>query len=697
MRALTCCCVCFLLQATHAAGAGPSPQSSTDMPPEGASLFDALFGRQTSMGRVHTVPYPFQKLLVALRDRLPVADEEQEPFATVLIPLGRSLHRRAAAPEFFRYPRVVVAVDSQTGERLPTRDRLFLAYQEKAEQIEVISYNEAAGRFEFQVVTGYAPGSVPAVGYARRDLCTSCHQNEGPVFPLPPWSETNSDQRVAERIRAHHPLQYHGVATDSGSTDAGIMDSSTNRANMLPTYERVWREGCESPGDRSASLGCRADAFHAMLRFRLGVWSEGMPNATERHATYRRVLDRNWQVRWPAGLPVPDADLPGRAPPLRSLTTDMQPRFDPLVLRPPQARWAAERSMDRVIEGLAEGFLLKADIERLDGALHRNHEEPDDARVEITGGCDVNQTSDSSDGARWFKIQCAQSARGGGLDLAAELVATETGRLRDGLSWLFVTDYENAIYADLSGSIESLPSGDKTARLSVFKRYDTIRARIWDDAVISGIEFEWEPDSNGMHGRFALTLVYDLDRMVDAIADMLHDAKEGTFDGFDYRAIRGVALMDALFDKLGIEYPAAPPSPQLTLSAVDRSGAARGGYERSENPPVRLFQRHCGTCHGSATRSPPGFLAGDREQVAANLRACADRIGFRLAMWRTPADARARSPMPPAAHLDAAAVDAEQWVNSEDYVALRSHADALAPGSGPLPSVDYAKLPPCLP
>jgi len=37
------------------------------------------------------------------------------------------------------------------------RDRLFAGYREKAGIIEVISYNEAAGRFEFQVVKDYRP------------------------------------------------------------------------------------------------------------------------------------------------------------------------------------------------------------------------------------------------------------------------------------------------------------------------------------------------------------------------------------------------------------------------------------------------------------------------------------------------------------------------------------------------------------
>ena len=90
------------------------------------------------------------------------------PVKQVLIPLGRSLQRNAGAPDFFRYPRVVAAVDAEAADSsgMPLKDRLFLGYHEKAAIIEVISYNEAAGRFEFQVVKDWSTGSK-----ASRLLC----------------------------------------------------------------------------------------------------------------------------------------------------------------------------------------------------------------------------------------------------------------------------------------------------------------------------------------------------------------------------------------------------------------------------------------------------------------------------------------------------------------------------------------------
>ena len=62
------------------------------------------------------------------------------------------------------------------------RGRLFFGFVEDAREIEVISYNEAAGRFEFQLVRDYFEGGVPRITYAKRSLCTSCHQGEAPIF-----------------------------------------------------------------------------------------------------------------------------------------------------------------------------------------------------------------------------------------------------------------------------------------------------------------------------------------------------------------------------------------------------------------------------------------------------------------------------------------------------------------------------------
>ena len=195
-----------------------------------------------------------------------------------------------------------------------------------------------------------------------------------------------------------------------------------------------------------------------------------------------------------------------------------------------------------------------------------------------------------------------------------------------------------------------------------------------------------------------LTLSQDLDQIAQAITSLLQDAESETFDGFDNGPIRGVALMDALFDKLAIDYTPAPAALKLqTESPVEAEPDTRASAFLGHSV-LELLQRHCATCHRSNTQSPPGFLVGNVADVLANLRSCADRISYRLAMWQTDAVSQTKTPMPPAAYLRARSIDVEQWVNSTDYKTLRSFADGLRSASdAPLLATDYAALQACMP
>ena len=266
-----------------------------NLPEAGYSLFDQIFSQHTSTGFEYDVPYPFEKVL----DRLSAHQSDaivfdQERIVAVLIPRGRSLQRDAAKPDFFRYPRLLIALDSEFAYRSPTRDRLFLGYQEKADIIEVISYNESLGRFEFQIVRNYAKDKKPLVEYANRELCTACHQNAAPIFPRASWSETNHDSLIARRIGEHHSI-YHGVPTNRLSGKAGRFDSATDRANLFSVYQQLWQQGCgiDSDGGRS----CRASIFLAMLHYRLASVPQRRQYFDQRGATDLVVWPR--RVRRP--------------------------------------------------------------------------------------------------------------------------------------------------------------------------------------------------------------------------------------------------------------------------------------------------------------------------------------------------------------------------------------------------------------
>ena len=216
----------------------------TDLPPAGTrSLFDHLIVQNDGL------PYPFSKLVHLLKEQNPTG---QEP-VTLLIPNGRSLLKGQADNA---HPRIVVAADFEgnnpaVGLGLATRGQLFLGFVENAHEIEVLSYNEAAGRFEFQLVQNYCEGCVPRIVYARRAICTTCHQNGGaPIFSQRPWNETNGQQATTDAIiaaRGNKP--YEGVAVQQPLSQSERFDQLTDIGNFYQATQRLWLDGCGEKGN----------------------------------------------------------------------------------------------------------------------------------------------------------------------------------------------------------------------------------------------------------------------------------------------------------------------------------------------------------------------------------------------------------------------------------------------------------------
>lgn len=312
-----------------------------DLPPVGHSRFDELIGDRA-------VPFPLPRLLAAINAQMQPEPGGLPALKATLIPLGRSLQRNAGAPDFFRLPRVVAAADGTNRPgAAPIRDRLFIGFHETGEVVEVISYNDAAGRFEFQVVRDYAAGKTPQVFYAPRRLCLSCHQNAAPIFARPLWDETPANPAVAARLR-ETGRDFHGAygVRVTGTDIAYLIDAATDRANLFAVWQTLWRDGCgaAAEGDR-----CRRDAFAAALDYAIG---RRLPGAAALPA-----LTRAWATRWPNGLTVPSADLPNRDPffPLPD------PAHVPLRVRPPLAVWHTPDVTAFVVglAGLLDGALVE--------------------------------------------------------------------------------------------------------------------------------------------------------------------------------------------------------------------------------------------------------------------------------------------------------------------------------------------------
>ncbi|HUR40882.1 MAG TPA: hypothetical protein VM240_06895 [Verrucomicrobiae bacterium] len=307
-------------------GAGPSIQSraaesvrseglaarviaSGDLPPEGTrSLFDHLIAQNESL------PYPFEKLVALVQAQ----DPEGRPPVALLIPRGRSLLKAQAD---FARPRVLLAADAHAPNTaaalgVAARGQLFFGFVEDAAEIEVISYNEAAGRFEFQLVQDYREGGVPRIVYARRAVCTTCHQGGAPIFPQRPWSETNAQPAIAARISdARGPAPYMTVPVAVPLAVPERFDELTDVGNFIPVAQRIWLDGC---GEGAGGRACRREMLRLAVDFAIepGAFDGG---------TVAGKLRELQAAAWPAGgIGVPDGDLRNR---------------DPLAERPSTRAW----------------------------------------------------------------------------------------------------------------------------------------------------------------------------------------------------------------------------------------------------------------------------------------------------------------------------------------------------------------------
>jgi len=673
-------------------------QPGDNLPPLGRSLFDELFAISANgQGRID-LPFPFEALLARLDAQLAQAPaSRQPPSRRVLIPLGRSLQRTAAAPDYFAYPRVVVAVDAQPASPAAPylKDRLYIGYQEKSAVLEVISYNEAAGRFEFQLVKDYRAGGRPQVFYANRTLCFACHQNGAPVFSRALWDETNANPQTAALLAAVG-RNFYGIAPDRGVDIPYTIDNATDRANGFALTQRLWREGCG--GNDLPARRCRAGLFGAALRHAL---SGGQTRTIDEpfRATVADQLMTEVRRRWPGGLAIGNPDLPNRNPlattpvwpadPAARIThSHVAARFEPLVPRPPLGTWRpdAPDAINTLVAGLAE-FVSAADRQRLETALARQagattSTQPAPCRVEA--------------GALRWSLDCTPTTGQSGPTLSATL------ELRNG--------------RPISGVINrlSLPGGTALSNVELSRpevaagvwhltpRQDGRPARTADGDRLARLSFSRNA-AQPENAEIKLDIREEF-AVVEAALSTLTNAA-GSEPLLGPTAVPRRALISALLAGLGKTPANQPPNlalppPRLEVPAAPPGSTASPAVEAA----LQGFFPYCAACHQSAETFPPNFLTGSGPQVAARLRQCAPRLYVRLAMAdRAPAQ-RDKTPMPPESMLPAFATDAAGWKNSPARAALLAQVgDWLRAESGRPPQLDellaggYEALRPCLP
>jgi hypothetical protein len=210
-------------------------------------MFDKKFSKIDKNGEaVYDIPFPIGELMKKISNR------NRSDILHTMLPFSRSLQR----PKGNRYdpllnPRLVFS--AKQSESTIERAKIFLGYVKQTDQLEVISYNDQAGRFEYQLVKNYSNN--PKVFYVNRGKCLSCHQGQAPIFSVPGWQDTNSGvlgNLIGAKLGVENAASLNGKKVVASklfgrmpSTDAvGNFDALVREANEISLNERVWTIGC---------------------------------------------------------------------------------------------------------------------------------------------------------------------------------------------------------------------------------------------------------------------------------------------------------------------------------------------------------------------------------------------------------------------------------------------------------------------
>lgn len=647
-----------VLMSLLAGGAGAADSTAS-----GVSLFQQVFSAPD--GRFDP-PFPFERLMARLQGTLEAdGGALRNGLPLVVIPLGRSLQRHAADETgYFTYPRVVLAV---TGEPRPgapfLKDRLYMGYHEGLGVLEVISFNETAGQFEFELVRDYRLGGQPVLTRARRELCLACHHAGTPIFSRQTWDETAANPGIAKLLGEHLSPNLRRLPWQGGVDVPNAIDDATERSNRLFLAQRFWGEGC---GGESAGPACRAELLVLALMQRLGITE--LSEASSAGGTTPGNPLAPLLSRWPQGLPLPNPDLPNRLP-LASLdrasqeqpspaqlhrVADVGAAFDALALRSPRGVWHGTEAGARAIAVAAVGLAFaQTDLRDLDRALAAGEAPMLDLEGE---GCRLEAPQAGKPaGGREFscrqpKLRGTVTVRGRSAQGRVEAWSL-AGKSRDPVVLAgeksdpgFVLRGQDRRLAGL----EIIPGGDGAAR---------VRIRLRDEV--------------GLLRRVAGGMT-----PVGVLASPV--------------LTRG-SIVPPLLRGLGATSlpPCCGEPPGLRPPAQEAPGPVPG----SVGEEMGLLFRVCGACHDAAEAFPPGFLHGGSEVAGRQVQACAPRMLVRLAMGKLPPDQRPKTPMPPPfSHFGA------EFAERPEFARLIAWLEARAGQSaGALLQQPYADLPACRP
>lgn len=298
-----------------------------------------------------TFPYPLSKLKLALEGLAKTSSKnipQQPDLIYNLIPFGRSLH---AGSTDFSHPRVLFAYTPSkytSGFRMDYQDlvdRLFVSYSEVQNSLEVISWNNFEGRYNFESVKNFIPSpdhpqillkdsTVLANGFTQRQLCMTCHQSGAPLYADKPWSESsasfgiNSYQKSAIAAKIEESLQsktYLGLVIDptdangNRSAAAGEIHLVIKAANSaLMNARRIAKQSCGN------NLACREQYLTTVLNLARTPYYENTDTYFVTMLPYRDELQKYINIhQWPSHeFSYANPTLPDRNPLIKPAQMD---------------------------------------------------------------------------------------------------------------------------------------------------------------------------------------------------------------------------------------------------------------------------------------------------------------------------------------------------------------------------------------
>jgi hypothetical protein len=646
--------------------------SPIDLPPYGRSNFDIVFSKKENNRYVYDIPFPIDKFLERLEAYTgkQVNSSDSSGIVSTLFPMGRSLQRDAAIraeptpsnPDlYFKFPRVVIGVDGESESNskltLNLKNKFYAGYNEKAEALEIISYNEVLGRFEYQTVSDYAAGKVPQVRYASRGLCLGCHQNQAPIFAKAPWSESNASPAVSnELLRVLGKDHYFRTQITADQSFTSRLDTSTDQANLLPVYQNIWKDLC-------AGDVCRKSLLSGVLQLRLNR-SHLFANNTE-ITNWMNEFESSWQKTWPAGLSILSADIPDRDPfrdvtensPLglenfkkqfstaaESLAQSKIPAaFEPLVPRNPSEVWSSSGPDpvhgNRLIKGLSKEF-TQQDIIEIDNWLNRTSAA--DVKTRLRSSCSVERIQDS------LSINCKETPENAfSFSVLLHSEATEATVSK----FTFKSSGEELTATGLTAKF-NLSSG--TAGLSL-KSKDQISLRTPKGFSLSDVEI------NLSTGEATSALADQSRRLQQLIDNWVQSLKtsEGSFSRF--------TLMKSFYDLSGQKI-AVEDIVRHGLPAELNTGLLPDLVD-GLHPGFNLIKNNCRECHRNSEGAPVNFLGLNNvsytdKELCQRIELCAPRMMYRLKMRLCGTDDvnNKKIPMPPDFFLSSHKIPREKWM-----------------------------------